>query len=224
MENLNNKVYTKLEMQHFFRSIKNHKFECFYKMCFTYRLSRFEMLDVEWENIDFINNTITIYPVSYIVGEKQNRGFWEKVKKTDSARTYPLLPHIKDLLLKEYAKQSKNKMNFGFNNHYLNFVCIRKNGKRLNANTLSRNLQYIARDNNLPRIRISGLRKTGDKLFYSEELNNDFFLCWSRYDINIKFKNIYKEYNLFKNKRHIEKLNRFIKTGYKTENANNFEM
>ena len=83
----------------------------FYKMVFAYRLSRYEMLNLQWEDINFDNDTITIYPVKYVIDHKRAKNYWQKYKNTEFGRTYPLLPDIKNLLIKQMEKQMENSKN-----------------------------------------------------------------------------------------------------------------
>jgi len=194
----------------FLKSIKRHKFECFYKMIFAYRLSRFELLNIEWNDIDFDKDTITIFPVSYIMQDKR-KSFTDVKKVPELSRIYPLLPHIKDLLINEKQNQLSNLFK---NKHYhsenMGYVCLKDNGERLNANTLSRNLKYIARDNDLPEILISGIKESAKDFFVKHISQNDYLWCWFRVDVNKRRENAYDSFSLLKNKRFTNALDNLI--------------
>lgn len=202
--------YNLPQTKNFLKSINGHKFECFYKMIFTYRLSRFEILNVEWKDIDFDNDTITIYPVSYIMKGKR-KSFTNVKKVPELSRTYPLLPHIKELLIREKQNQLNNLFhNKHYNNENVEYVCLKNNGERLNANTLSRNLKYIARDNDLPEILISGIKESAKEFFVKHISQNDYLWCWLRVDINKRRENAYGNFSLLKNKRFTNALDNLI--------------
>ena len=214
--------YNLQQTKKFLKAINGHKFECFYKLIFAYRLSRFELLNLEWDDIDFEKDTITIYPVSYIPSER-TKSYWEAEKLKDLSRIYPLLPNIKQLLLHEKERQVNNLFNkSGYCDKYTNFICVKSNGQRLNANTFSRNLKYIARDNNLPEVLISGIKDSANEFFGKHITNSNYLCCWFRRDIGKRRENAYGEYNLVKNKRFVDALNNLIdRTETKQNNQDN---
>lgn len=199
------------ELKVFLKKCKGTKYECYFKLILAYELSKLELVNLEWKDIDFENNTITICPISY----KRNNKFyydWQIEKLYEYARTYPLLPNLKKLLLKEYDNQQKNKLERSdYNKSYQNYVALKDNGTRLNYNTLSRNLRYIAKENNLPEILLDGLKKSLDSFIikYNDEYN--FYLAWIRYDCYTKNRtNKYQNINLAKNKRFLQKLDNLL--------------
>ena len=56
-------TFTNEEAKQFLKVIKGHKYECFFKLIMTYQISRIELVCLEWKDIDFENNTITIYSI-----------------------------------------------------------------------------------------------------------------------------------------------------------------
>ncbi len=192
-------TYDLKQIKRFLKGCKGHKFECFYKIIFAYKLSRLEVLNLKWEDIDFDNNKITFYPVKYIKDGTSHKYNWGLEKIEGFARTYPLLPTIKQLLLKEQEKQLKNSIQFSnYNIENADYVCLKPNGDRLNANTLSRNIKYIARDNKLPEILLSGIKNSAKEFFIEKSPNYDFYLCWTRFDIFERNEDVYQDYNLSK--------------------------
>lgn len=217
------KTYDIKEMKIFFKKSCRHKYELLYKMIFAYRLSRYEILNLKWDDIDFEKNTITIYPVTYLQ-DNGERVYWNVERVSDLARTYPLLPHIKCLLKEEKRKQVKNLMeNNKYSNKNLDFVAVDNNGKRLNANTLSRNIKYIARDSKLPEILISGIKTSADDFFIKNSRSYDYYRCWTRFDITEKRKNLYGNYSLSNNNYFIKMLDNLINQKQISRNSD-FEM
>lgn len=195
----------------FLKAIKNHRYESHFKLMMTYQLSRMELVNLEWSDINFDNDTITIYPVSW---HRTNSIYyrWITVKKEKLSRTFPLLPNIKELLLKEKFKQEMNKEysgNYDFSNS--KYVCVKQDGTRLNYNTLSRNLRYVARDNGLPQILLDGLKKSLDSFIMSKSNDYEYYRAWTRFDCVQKKTNLeYKNINLQKNKRFLNSLNNLL--------------
>jgi len=54
--------------------------------------------------------------------------------------------------------------------------------------------------------------------------NNDFYLCWTRFDIKERNKNIYKSFNLTNSKKLIKNLNNLIEHGKEITRKNEIEM
>lgn len=196
-------IFTMKEVKTFLKACKGHKYEVFYKMILAYELSRPELLYLEWKDIDFENNTITICPISLV---KTNKFYytWDFTKHYELSREFPLMPDIKRLLLELKEKQ------YDIQNES-DYICLKNDGTRLNVNTLSRNLRYIARDNNLPQILLSGLRQTLDYFICKNCKSYDYYRAWTRFDCIWKGRNdIYGDTNLRRNKGFLEKLNDLI--------------
>lgn len=203
-------IYNLKNAKKFLRNCEDHKFECFYKLIMVYQLSRFEILNLEWSDIDFEKNTITIQAVSY-ARKGINYYNWDFIKNFHLKRIFPLLPHLKSLLLnlrKNQLKNSLSKPNYNFD--FQNFVCVKNNGSRLNANTLSRNLKYISRKGEIPEVKISGIKKVLDELILQKSTSYDYYRCWTRFDIEHKRTDIYLDFDLFKNKKLIAALDEII--------------
>ncbi len=199
-----NKTFDLSETIQFLRAIKDNKYECYFKLIMTYQLSRMELLNLEWNDIDFENDTITIYRVST---QKLSKNYynWNISKNEKFARTYPLIPSLKDLLLNEFDKQQENSIHEDYTKDYQNYVCLKDNGTRLNINTLSRNLRSVSRDNDLPEILLSGLKKSLVNYIEKHSKDFDFYGAWTRADFNLNIpKNIYKNYNLNKNRKFVK--------------------
>ena len=196
------------QVKTFLKSCKGNKYECFFKLIMTYQLSRIELVCLEWKDVDFENNTITIYPISQ---ERTNQAYykWEMEKKINLGRTFPLLPNIKKLLLEVKEKQEINKIayeDYDFTND--NYICLKSDGTRLNVNTLSRNLRYIARDNDLPQILLSGLSISLDNFICEKAKDYDYYRAWTRFDCKFKKSiNNYKNFNFNRNKKFLNTIN-----------------
>lgn len=196
-------IFSMREVKTFLKASKGHKYEVFFKLILAYELSRPELLFLEWKDIDFENDTITICPIS-LVRTNQFYYSWISTKHHELSRELPLLPHIKSLPLK--LKEQQNGIQ-----SETDYICLKENGTRLNVNTLSRNLRYIARDNGLPQILLSGLRQSLDEFICMNSRSYDYYRAWTRFDCIWKGRNdIYGDTNLKRNKKFLEKLNNLI--------------
>lgn len=191
----------------FLKAIKGHKYECFFKLIMTYEISRLELVNIKWEDIDFENDTIKIFPIK----RERNTKFyysWDSKRKTELVREFPLLPNIKKLLLELKEKQLENSfLKDDYNFNYQEYIALKDNGTRLNYNTLSRNLRYVGRDNNLPQILLSGLACSLDEFICHKSRDYDYYHAWTRIDIkHKKMPDIYADVNLKRNKRFLTNL------------------
>ena len=191
----------------FLKAIKGNKYECYFKLIMTYELSRLELVNMKWEDVDFENDTIKIYPIK----QGRNTKFyydWDCERKTNFVREFPLLPNIKKLLLELKAQQEQNSLaeNYTFSNE--EHIALKDDGTRLNYNTLSRNLRYVGRDNKLPQILLSGLACSLDEFICEKARDYDYYRAWTRFDLkHKKLKNIYSDLNLKRNKKFLTSLN-----------------
>lgn len=201
-----NKSFNLKQVKGFIKAIKNNQYECYLKLVMAYQLSRFELLNLEWRDIDFENNTITIHLAKY-TGHTKNLSLNEIIKNEKFKRTFPLLPNIKKLLISEQQKQATDLLNTeNFTNQ--NYVCIKRDGTRLNINTLSRNLRDIARSVSLPDILLSGLKLSLDDFMSKNSRSTDYYMAWSRFDHKANpSREVYGDYNLTKNSKFINSLN-----------------
>lgn len=203
----NKNTFTLKQAKTFLMACKGHKYECFFKLVMAYGLSRMELVCLEWDDVDFDNNTITIYPISK---KRTNQIYykWSMKKKVHLGRTFPLLPNIKKLLLELKEKQKENKtFNKDYDSSNERYVCLKSDGARFNYNTLSRNLRRIARDNNLPQILLSGLAGSLDSFVCEKSKNYEYYRAWIRFDCKCKKLNYYKNFNFNKNKRFLNAIN-----------------
>ena len=59
LDEINNEItFSFKQAQAFLKACKGSRYECFLKMIMTYGLSRMELVCLEWNDVDFENNTI----------------------------------------------------------------------------------------------------------------------------------------------------------------------
>ena len=209
-------LYNIKEQSKFINGMKGHKYEIFFKLMIAYQISRAELLNLRWTDIDFENNTITIYPINKEFGKWDKNYPWHYERYDELKREYPLLQGIKSTLIDENAWQRNNSTSPNYYHGDSDYVCLRANGKRLNGGTLSRNIQYILRDNDLPKLLYDEVRESFNKTLRELAPNSDLYLAWTRLDIqrrgSVRGENIYSDLDL-NSKGFIVALNKFIETG-----------
>lgn len=156
------KYYDLKQLRELFECLKGDKYELMYKMTAFYGLRRSELCGMKWNSIDFDNNTITLN--SSVVQTSVNGKLLliqkDIMKNASSKRTMPLIPEIKEALLKLKEQQEKNKAYFknGYNQQYLDYVWVDDIGKLINPNTVTCHFKSFLAQHGLPRIRFHELR------------------------------------------------------------------
>ena len=132
-----------------------------YKMTAFYGLRRSELCGMKWSSIDFDNNKLTLN--SSIVQASLNHKTVivkkDVMKNAASKRTMPLIPEIKEALLKIKDQQDRNKTYFseGYNKEYLDYVWVDDIGMIINPNTLTCHFQTFLAQNGLPKICLANM-------------------------------------------------------------------
>lgn len=156
------KFYDLKQLRTLFEYLKGDKYELMYKMTAFYGLRRSELCGMKWSSIDFDRNTITLN--SSIIQTSVNGKLLlikkDIMKNASSKRTMPLIPEIKEALLKLKEQQDKNRVYFknGYNQEFLEYVWVDEIGKLVNPNTVTHHFKTFLEQNGLPHIRFHELR------------------------------------------------------------------
>jgi integrase len=86
-----------LEANVMLQAFKNHELQAMVYVTLYYGLRRSEALGLRWSAVDFKENTITI---EHTVVKMKSIEYKDRTKTDTSNYTFPLLPEIKELLLK----------------------------------------------------------------------------------------------------------------------------
>lgn len=181
-------------------------------------LRRGELAGLEWENINFKENTIDIKNnLIYSNGKV----YLDTPKTEESERTLYISNDLKKLLKTHKKIQSENKLKYGqhyieniFNNRECNFVMTWENGKNIHPDyytkKFNKTLKKLGFNKN---IRFHDLRHTNATLLLSQGV--DFKVIQTRLghsDINTTL-NIYSHVNLEMQKSATEKLTNLFNGG-----------
>lgn len=84
----------------------------------------------------------------------------DELKTATSYRTLPLIPAIKEMLLKHKAQIEENKKFYGntYDRRYLNYVCVEENGKIVYPDHMTKKFNELLQKHNLRPIRLHDLR------------------------------------------------------------------
>ena len=119
------------------------------------------MLGLKWKNVDLVNGTIWIKEtLQQSTKEMTGDSNYTSDTKTESSnRTLPIIPSVREELLKQMDFQKKNR-NLLDGIYYLNdYVCTFADGKEITPNYLTKKFhQIISKHKELPQIRFHDLR------------------------------------------------------------------
>lgn len=106
-------IYTLEEVEQFFNLLENAplKYQLFFKMVLYTGFRRSEMLGLEWKDIDFENNIISIRRTSNYTAERGTYTDTTKTKRSKRSGHYPQV--VFDLLKAYKAEQDKERIRLG---------------------------------------------------------------------------------------------------------------
>ena len=112
--------------------------------------SRFEKSSINFER-DTLQIAHTVVKVNKTVCK-------DKTKNASSFRSFPLIPEIKELLIKEKARQKINRKEFRKEYIESPYIFVWDNGNPYSTDYVSRHFGIVLKNCNLPHIRFHDLR------------------------------------------------------------------
>lgn len=137
------------------------------KITATYGLRRSEVLGLQWNSINFEQDTLQI---GHTVVKLNTTVRKDKTKNASSFRSFPLIPEIKQLLIAEKKRQEQNRKEFGKAYENSPYVFVWDNGKPYATEYVSQHFRRILKWNNLPHIRFHDLRHSCASILLSRGL------------------------------------------------------
>ncbi len=144
----------------FLEALENEPIE--YKVIFHILIltgiRRGELLGLEWSDIDFDNNTISIRRTSQYLAKE---GIYTDTTKTEKSKRIISIPKELTKLLKQYKMvQTETELALGDKWVKSNRICIKWNGEPMHPNTPYSKFESILKKNNLPHVSMHSLRHT----------------------------------------------------------------
>lgn len=156
------KFYSAEQVKNLFNELQGDPYEHIYKLTTIYGMRRSEVCGLRWSSIDFDKNTLTLdhTAIQCEVNGKRTIVKKDKMKNQSSMRTLPLLPMVKEILLKVKSEQERNIERYAsyYSREYLGYVCVDDVGKIIRPDTLTTHFRTFLLRNNLPLIRLHELR------------------------------------------------------------------
>ena len=124
-------------------------------LTFLYGLRRSELMGLKWAAVDFDNDTLSI---CHTVVLQKTVVAKDSTKNASSNRIYPLLPDVKEILLRMKERQDEHGEFFGDCYNDSDYVFVKENGDLYFPSYPSHSLQKVLKKYSLPHIRWHDLR------------------------------------------------------------------
>ena len=132
------------------------------KLAAFYGLRRSEVMGLRWDAVDFVHNTICIrHTVTGCTIDGQYQIIAADTTKTRSSRrTLPLVPTVREMLLRLKKQQEQNRKICGqsYSREFADYICVNKLGERIRPAYLSSCFSKALEQNHLRHIRFHDLR------------------------------------------------------------------
>lgn len=154
--------YTKEELDELFEVFKGDRIELVVHIAAYYGLRKSEIIGLKWDSIDFDAKTITVrrkVSSTYGTGTEVIR-VDNELKTKASERTFPLIPHIEDMLRERKILEEHYSKLLGkdFDREYDGFVCRDNFGKLITPNFVTDHFKRVISRNKLKKLRFHDLR------------------------------------------------------------------
>lgn len=127
-----------------------------------YGVRRSEAIGLKWSSIDFENNQLRIIHKAYeqSINGKTVVTITDEMKTDNSRRSVPLIPFVRDELLRhrEQHKEYKKAFRKQYNRQWEDFVCVNPRGDIIKPNYVTTHFPKFLEKNGIRRIRFHDLR------------------------------------------------------------------
>jgi integrase len=159
------------EINRLFEISKGTKLEIPILLGAFYGMRRSEAIGLKWDAVDFEHDTITIkHTVTEVDLEGKRVLIAQDTTKTKSSRrTLPLVPFVKERLLRLQEEQEENRRLCGncYNREYDGYICVNEIGDLIKPEYVSSTFAAFLEENGMRRIRFHDLRHSCASLMLS---------------------------------------------------------
>jgi len=204
--------YNRDELLILFDAVKGLRIEFPVLMAGYYGLRRGEIVGLKWSNIDFEYGTITIkHTVSYVTLDgKSILVAKDRAKTKKSIRTLPLVPPVREMLIKMKNMEEANKQFFGKNYNYEDNDYVYKNemGKLISPDYVTQNFAIqVKKIKSLEKIRFHDLRHSCAALLRHEGVPMEDIQKWLGHSQITTTESIYAH---FEDKTHLKSAQKIL--------------
>jgi len=157
--------YTSEQLSELLQAVRNDPLYPLLRVVTVYGLRRSELLGLQWDSVDFTQNTLTI---KHMVVKHDGLFEKDKTKNAASRRTFPLVPDIRELLLGLRSQEQENRRLFGREYHESPYIFKWASGKPLSPDYVSHRFSDLLEKHNLPHIHFHDLRHSCASLLIAQ--------------------------------------------------------
>lgn len=154
-------IYDRKEVENLLEAAKGTRFDIPIRLAVGLGLRRGELLALQWPDIDFQNNTVSVNKNLVYADKKYTVG---EPKTQSGIRKLAAPPSLMEALRHHRVRQSENKLAFGKAYQDNQLVCCRPDGQYINPATFSNAFGDFLKTHELRHIRWHDLRHTNATL------------------------------------------------------------
>lgn len=151
-------------------------------MACYYGFRRSEVLGLRWQDIDFVNGSISVEGTVVDMHEDGSTQLTREdlLKTQKSRRTLPLIPVIRDLLLQTKARQAENRKIWrsAYSDTWTDMICVDELGCLLKPNYVTSHFSDFLKKNGFRHVRFHDLRHTCASLLVKNQVDMKHIQRW----------------------------------------------
>lgn len=159
------KFYSAKQMESFLEAIKNEPLYLLIKFTAYYGLRRSEVLGLKWDSVDFEQDMVYIH---HTVVKVNTVIYKNKTKNESSRRSFPLIPELKDMLLRERDIQLINRKEFGNAYFQSDYIFVWADGHPFAPDYVSRKFSKLTIEYGFPKLNFHGIRHSCASILLSK--------------------------------------------------------
>ena len=153
------------EANRMLKAFREHHLQPLVYVTLYYGLRRSEVLGLKWDAVNFEKNTIEI---KHTVVKNLTVVAKDKTKTAASKRSYPLLPEVRELLLRVKDEQQKFAGWYGAAYRKSDYIFTWPDGKPYAPDYITRGFQRVLKNNGLPKMRFHDIRHSTASILYDQ--------------------------------------------------------
>jgi len=153
------------EANRMLQAFAGHELQAMVYVTLYYGLRRSEVLGLRWSSVNFEENTIKI---EHTVVKMMTVEYKDKTKSKTSARTFPLLADVREVLLKLKEKQNESRKIFGNTYKDSDYIFKWQDGRLYRPDYVTRSFQRVLKKHGLKVIRFHDIRHSTASILYDK--------------------------------------------------------
>lgn len=163
-EELTERVFLTVEEANtMLEAFRGHELQALVYTTLYYGLRRSEVLGLKWDAVDFERN---ILKIQHTVVKNRTVVAKDSTKSVASRRTYPLLPEVREVLLRLKEQQESNRSLFGSEYDMNDYIFVWPDGHLYRPDYITRSFKKVLLKKGLPDMRFHDIRHSTASILY----------------------------------------------------------